>query len=534
MATEAQSGFSRPLALHISNLHPETTEQEIFQHFSVAGAIANVRILRDAETRLPRGYAYVNFLDQEEAEKALNSLNFSILHGNEIRVMRAIPPSSFNPRANIFVKNLPAGCTTSRFHDAFSGFGAILSARIGQDSSGNLLSHGYLQFETEEAAQAAIKASADGQITIAGEPSNVTATPFVNRAQRESNGAFTNVFVRNFPASWSAEDFVEFAKKFGSVTSHFIRTDLSNPITKSQSETGFAFANYATHEEAVKAIDAMNKEVVSGFPIQAFEAKTKAARQAEKAQLQKAYASTRSNLYVKFIPVDQLSKEEIEGRFRSLGQVNSFVLLTNPQGNYTGVAYVNYADQATAERALAHITSQYRWYANFHIPSSERVTMGQRRFPQPQYVAYHQPYGYPPYPQNMRRYRPRNIYPHHGGMVPLPPRAYGRRHHHQGYPAHPAHPHHVPHHVPPHVPHMMPAHPPQPPAAPAEVHQDRRQVLGEKLYYRVAEISPDRAPKITGMLLEMSEAEINGLLDNAEELKAKVMEAIEVLTKAGQ
>ena len=58
------------------------------------------------------------------------------------------------------------------------------------------------------------------------------------------------------------------------------------------------------------------------------------------------------------------------------------------------------------------------------------------------------------------------------------------------------------------------------------------QLLGEKLYPLVEKLEPKRSGKVTGMLLEMDEAEIVDLIKSPEALRAKVTEAIDVLRKA--
>jgi len=53
-------------------------------------------------------------------------------------------------------------------------------------------------------------------------------------------------------------------------------------------------------------------------------------------------------------------------------------------------------------------------------------------------------------------------------------------------------------------------------------------MIGEALYPRIAETHPDLAGKITGMLLEMENAELLGLLANPTALNGKVQEAVAV------
>ncbi|KAL2934863.1 Embryonic polyadenylate-binding protein [Bienertia sinuspersici] len=59
--------------------------------------------------------------------------------------------------------------------------------------------------------------------------------------------------------------------------------------------------------------------------------------------------------------------------------------------------------------------------------------------------------------------------------------------------------------------------------------QQQKQILGERLYPLVHNHKPELAAKITGMLLEMDNAELLLLLESSESLKTKVEEAMQVL-----
>lgn len=54
-------------------------------------------------------------------------------------------------------------------------------------------------------------------------------------------------------------------------------------------------------------------------------------------------------------------------------------------------------------------------------------------------------------------------------------------------------------------------------------------MLGENLFQLVEQLEPHSAAKITGMILEMDQAEVLHLLESHESLKSKVTEAMEVL-----
>ncbi|KAE8703130.1 hypothetical protein F3Y22_tig00110474pilonHSYRG00178 [Hibiscus syriacus] len=64
--------------------------------------------------------------------------------------------------------------------------------------------------------------------------------------------------------------------------------------------------------------------------------------------------------------------------------------------------------------------------------------------------------------------------------------------------------------------------------------EQQRTMLGENLYLVVEQVEPETAAKVTGMLLEMDQTEVLHLLESPEALKAKVVEAMDVLRTVAQ
>ena len=77
--------------LFVGNLGPDVTHEELRRLFETYGPVAQVHIIVDRDTGLPRGFAFVEMIDDADAEKAIKALNGSILKDRTLNVNYARP-----------------------------------------------------------------------------------------------------------------------------------------------------------------------------------------------------------------------------------------------------------------------------------------------------------------------------------------------------------------------------------------------------------------------------------------------------------
>jgi RNA recognition motif-containing protein len=79
------------IRLYVGNLSKSTTEAEINTLFTNAGTVSTVDLVKDRDSGLSKGFAFVTMTDQVEADKAISMYNAYSLAGNEIKVNVAKP-----------------------------------------------------------------------------------------------------------------------------------------------------------------------------------------------------------------------------------------------------------------------------------------------------------------------------------------------------------------------------------------------------------------------------------------------------------
>jgi cold-inducible RNA-binding protein len=77
--------------LFVGNLNFQTTESDLRAMFEPFGKIERIHIATDRETGQARGFAFVEMTNDEEAKKAMASLDGKEVSGRNVKVNEARP-----------------------------------------------------------------------------------------------------------------------------------------------------------------------------------------------------------------------------------------------------------------------------------------------------------------------------------------------------------------------------------------------------------------------------------------------------------
>ena len=241
----------------------------LFDKFSSACLILSVRVARDMITRRSLGFAYINFEQPADAERARDTMNFDLFHGHELRIMWASYDRTLRISGvgTIFIKNLDQNIDNKSLYDTFSAFGNILSCKIMTDENGNSKGIGFVDYETQEAADSAI-AKVNGMLL---NDKKVFLCRFTPRNQRK----FVDIFIKNFGDQLDEEKLRKLLSQYGKITACKIAMD-ENGKSK-----GFGFCRYENPEEAEAAVQNLNGHTIGDKQLYVGRFQNKAMRQSE-------------------------------------------------------------------------------------------------------------------------------------------------------------------------------------------------------------------------------------------------------------
>jgi polyadenylate-binding protein len=386
-------------SLYVGDLAPDVNEGLLFEIFNAVGPVASIRVCRDAVTRRSLGYAYVNYHQLSDAERALDTMNFSMIKSKPCRIMwsQRDPSLRRSGVGNIFVKNLHESIDNKQLYDTFSLFGNILSCKVVTDrETGQSKGYGYVHYETAEAANSAID-KLDGMLIDGQE---VQVGHFIRRNERPGQHDFTNCYVKNIPYEWDDErlnrEFAQFGEIASAAVSKGMRKkkklekkedekentdgdkqdspegeDKKDEDAKEEDEQkpeslGFGFVNFVEHEAAAAAVEALHARkyitTVDGEQVERELFVGRAQKKAERErELRAKYEAEKMdriskfqgvNLYIKNLD-DSVTDDLLRDEFSAMGTITSARVMKDMRdGRSRGFGFVCFSAPEEATRAV--------------------------------------------------------------------------------------------------------------------------------------------------------------------------------------
>ncbi|KAF7840819.1 polyadenylate-binding protein 2-like [Senna tora] len=509
--------------IFIKNLDKAIDHKALHDTFSAFGNILSCKVATDSSGQ-SNGYGFVQFDNEESAQRAIEKLNGMLLNDKQVYVgpfLRKQERDSVVDKAkfnNVFVKNLSDSTSDEDLKKIFGEFGTITSAVVMRDGDGKSKCFGFVNFENVDDAARAVEAlngkKIDDREWYVGKAQKkserelelkVRFEQSMKEAADKYKGA--NLYVKNLDDGISDDKFKELFTPFGTITSCKVMRD-PNGISR-----GSGFVAFSTPEEASRALLEMNGKMIVSKPLYVALAQRKEDRRARlQAQFSQMRPVSMASSVAPRMPIYPPGGPGI-GQQIFYGQAPPAIIPSQPGFGYQ-------------QQLVPGMRPGGAPMPNFFVPMVQQgqqrqrpggrrgggaVQQGQQPLMQQQMLPRGRVYRYPP-GRNLPDVSMPGVA---GGMFSVPYDVGG-------------------------IPLRDAALPQQIPvgalasALANATPEQQRTMLGENLYPLVEQLEPDNAAKVTGMLLEMDQTEVLHLLESPDALKAKVVEAMDVLRNVAQ
>ncbi|KFK30042.1 hypothetical protein AALP_AA7G209600 [Arabis alpina] len=488
--------------IFIKNLDVSIDHKALHDTFSTFGNIVSCKVAVDPSGQ-SKGYGFVQYANEESAQKAIEKLNGMLLNDKQVYVGPFLRRQERDTTANttkftnVYVKNLAESTTDDDLKNAFGEYGKITSAVVMKDGEGKSKGFGFVNFENADDAAKAVESlnghKFDDKEWYVGRAQKKSERETELRVRYEQNlkeaaekFQSSNLYVKNLDPTISDEKLKDLFSPFGTVTSCKVMRDPTG-ISK-----GSGFVAFSTPEEATEAMSQLSGKMIESKPLYVAIAQRKEDR---RVRLQAQFSQPRpvamqpslgprmpiyppggpgigQQMFYGQAPPNMIPPQA------GFGYQQQLVPGMRPGGGHVPNFYMPMVQQQQQQR-----------------PGGRRpggIQQSQQQVPMMQQPQMHPRARMMRYPQGRGSGGDVPPYDMGNNNMPLPIGALASN-----------------------LAHASP--------------EQQRTMLGESLYPLVEQLEADSAAKVTGMLLEMDQTEVLHLLESPEALKAKVSEAMDVL-----
>ena len=248
--------------VYVKNIDEDVTDDDFSKLFERYGDIVSASITRD-ESGKSRGFGFVNYINHENAATAVDELNDRDFHGKNLYVGRAqkkhereeelrkqyeqarLEKASKYQGVNLYVKNLTDEVDDEKLRDIFNAYGTITSAKVMRDAVERGSSPAHEEKDKE------------------------------NKKEEVPDEELNQEDKSEDKAKDKSEDKPEDKSEADSATG--MKDDLNSDLKDGKKENragrmfgkskGFGFVCFSNPDEASKAVSEMNQKMVNGKPL---------------------------------------------------------------------------------------------------------------------------------------------------------------------------------------------------------------------------------------------------------------------------
>lgn len=289
MSTDFEAAPAQaPVKLYIGNLGWDATTEDLQATFAEFGDMSDCYVVMDRATGESRGFGFVSFATEEEANRAVAALNGKEMYGRPIRVDISKPKAAASPLSEgnkLYIGNLGYETTVDDLKSHFAQYGTLEDITVVTDrDTGASRGFGFATYSSPAEAQAAVDAmngfEVDGRelrVNLSRPREERNNNNYDNdgggRGYNNNRGGnrggggggqidATKVFVGNLGWETTSDDLHEAFGKYGDLVDAKVVTDRDTGNSR-----GFGFVTFQSAENAEKAITGLDGMELDGREI---------------------------------------------------------------------------------------------------------------------------------------------------------------------------------------------------------------------------------------------------------------------------
>lgn len=192
--------------LIINYLPQMLTDNEFKNLFQSIGQVKAAKIVRHKSTGYSYGFGFVEYANEIDAARAIETLNGFQLQNKKIKVAYSRPGGEEIKNANLYLRGIPKNMTEEEFRELMSPYGDIVQCRLLKDATGGKNKGvGFVLYDQHKQAEDAI-ASLSGK-KLEGSNESLTIKFAEDNAKKVrapmSNIGYTNPFASTMPGRFA-------------------------------------------------------------------------------------------------------------------------------------------------------------------------------------------------------------------------------------------------------------------------------------------------------------------------------------------
>ena len=181
-------------SLLVKNIDSQMTQKEFYNIFLKFGEVESAKIEYD-ENGISKGFGYIYYSTENEAEEAKKNLNGKEFYGKSINIVNLVPSmsNSQGKNLNLFVTNFPLNFCDDDLKKLFEKYGNVKYANVVKDNNGKSKGIGFITFSNFEETSKCISDIKINKISFQGlSPLCVKYASKKEEREKRANFTFQN------------------------------------------------------------------------------------------------------------------------------------------------------------------------------------------------------------------------------------------------------------------------------------------------------------------------------------------------------